>query len=159
MAFPNARFGAGSGAIVMDNVACTGTEERLVYCPFDRHTGDCYHTQDAGLRCPNLTRMLHKKYTHTHTHTRVYEYMHGFIHCPATLSNSLKVNMCRKCKHLETWSANIIFLQPYPLTSPFRSQEVFTAIFILLYVSQFSTLNCIVLIFHSTLSAWRCPTE
>ena len=76
MAFPNARFGAGSGAIVLDNVACTGTEERLVYCPFDRHTGDCYHTQDAGLRCPNLTRMLHMKYTHTHMCIRVYAWFY-----------------------------------------------------------------------------------
>ena len=56
MAFPNARFGRGSGAILLDNVACTGTEERLVNCPYDSHTGDCFHSEDAGIRCPTITR-------------------------------------------------------------------------------------------------------
>ena len=57
MAFSNARFGRGSGAIVLDNVACTGSEERLIYCPYDSHTADCSHSEDAGVRCPNITRM------------------------------------------------------------------------------------------------------
>ena len=57
MAFSNARFGRGSGAILLDDVACTGTEERLVNCPYDSHTGDCFHYEDAGIRCPTITRM------------------------------------------------------------------------------------------------------
>ena len=56
MAFSNARFGQGSGAILLDNVACTGTEEKLVNCPYDSHTGDCFHSEDAGLRCPIISR-------------------------------------------------------------------------------------------------------
>ena len=56
MAIPNAAFGRGSGAIVLDNVACTGSEQRLINCPYDSHTADCSHSQDAGVRCPNLTR-------------------------------------------------------------------------------------------------------
>ena len=35
----------------MDNVACAGTESRLIDCPFDRHTADCVHSEDAGVRC------------------------------------------------------------------------------------------------------------
>ena len=57
MAFSNARFGQGSDAILLDNVACTGTEERLINCPYDSHTGDCFHSEDAGLRCPIISRM------------------------------------------------------------------------------------------------------
>ena len=55
VAFSNAAFGQGTGAILMDNVACTSSEESLFNCPFDSHTGDCYHSQDAGVRCPNIT--------------------------------------------------------------------------------------------------------
>ena len=60
MAFSSAAFGQGTGAILMDNVACTGSEEGLFNCPFDSHTGDCYHSQDAGVRCPNITRASEK---------------------------------------------------------------------------------------------------
>lgn len=38
-------------SIFMDNVACTGTESRLIDCPFDSHTADCVHAEDAGVRC------------------------------------------------------------------------------------------------------------
>ena len=57
-AFSSAHFGQGSGAIVLDNVACTGLEEKLVDCPYDRHTADCYHYEDAGIRCTQTDRML-----------------------------------------------------------------------------------------------------
>ena len=35
----------------MDNVACTGTESGLIGCNFDNNTGDCGHSEDAGVRC------------------------------------------------------------------------------------------------------------
>ena len=63
-AFSRAHFGQGSGAILLDNVACTGLEERLVNCSYDRHTADCYHYQDAGVRCSTATRKI-MCYTHT----------------------------------------------------------------------------------------------
>ena len=37
--------------IFMDNVDCSGMENRLVDCPFDGHTADCTHAEDAGVRC------------------------------------------------------------------------------------------------------------
>ena len=42
-------------SIFMDNVACAGTESRLVDCPFDRHTADCIYSEDAGVRCQEGT--------------------------------------------------------------------------------------------------------
>ena len=35
----------------MDDVACTGTESNLIDCNFDNNTGDCSHSEDAGVRC------------------------------------------------------------------------------------------------------------
>jgi len=57
-AFSSAYYGQGSGAIVLDNVACTGLEEKLVDCPYDSHTADCYHYDDASVRCSTTTRTL-----------------------------------------------------------------------------------------------------
>ncbi|KAG6921367.1 CD163 molecule-like 1, partial [Chelydra serpentina] len=48
----NAHFGAGSGPIWLDNVACRGTESALWHC---RNSGwgrnDCPHDWDAGVTC------------------------------------------------------------------------------------------------------------
>eukprot|EP00118_Oscarella_pearsei_P028010 m.1551 g.1551 ORF g.1551 m.1551 type:complete len:371 (+) comp7186_c0_seq1:94-1206(+) len=47
-----AEFGQGSGPILMDNVKCTGNEEKLQQCPFGgwKNT-DCRHSEDAGVIC------------------------------------------------------------------------------------------------------------
>ena len=47
-----ARFGAGSGRIWLDDVACVGSESSIVYC---RHSGwgihNCAHSEDASVIC------------------------------------------------------------------------------------------------------------
>ena len=49
--FYNAHFGQGSGNIWLDNVHCTGFEQRLVDCMFDANSAEDSHSEDAGLRC------------------------------------------------------------------------------------------------------------
>ena len=52
----SARFGAGSGQIWLDNVACSGNERSIVYC---RHNGwgihNCGHSEDASVICSEGT--------------------------------------------------------------------------------------------------------
>ena len=48
-------FGRGTGPILLDQVACTGTETRLVNCrsnPLGVH--DCSHSEDAGVTCQGM---------------------------------------------------------------------------------------------------------
>ena len=46
-------FGQGTGPIYLDNVGCTGSEERLTSCPRPNPIGEhnCEHSEDAGVRC------------------------------------------------------------------------------------------------------------
>ena len=46
-----ATFGEGEGSIHLDEVACSGDEDRLVDCDYDAVTSDCRHHEDAGVVC------------------------------------------------------------------------------------------------------------
>ena len=48
-----AHFGDGSGKPVwLDNVVCTGTENKLIDCPANPlGTSNCGHNEDVGTRC------------------------------------------------------------------------------------------------------------
>ena len=48
--YGNSFFGAGTGAIAMDNVNCLGNEAMLINCSFRVPYFDG-HFEDAGVRC------------------------------------------------------------------------------------------------------------
>ena len=60
-------FGQGTGAILLDEVNCTGTEARLVDCPSNPlGVHDCGHFEDAGVTCQGILGkldLLHTFYT------------------------------------------------------------------------------------------------
>ena len=49
-----ATFGQGAGPIVLDDVRCTATENRLIDCPAN-FNHNCRHSEDAGVRCTSST--------------------------------------------------------------------------------------------------------
>lgn len=55
VALPRARFGRGNDVpILLDDVRCTGTESRLIDCPYNANH-NCDHSEDASVNC--TTRM------------------------------------------------------------------------------------------------------
>ena len=46
----NAFYGQGSGPINIDDPGCTGSEQRLIDCPFSP-IHNCAHSEDAGVDC------------------------------------------------------------------------------------------------------------
>ena len=61
VAYSNAFFGAGTGSIFLDDVACTSSASQLLECfsrPILRH--NCQHSADAGVGCKGniLSRVL-----------------------------------------------------------------------------------------------------
>ncbi len=48
---PGSRFGPGNGPITLDEVQCTGDEERLADCSTGVVEHNCVHFEDAGVRC------------------------------------------------------------------------------------------------------------
>ena len=54
-ALSSAAFGQGTGPILLDNVACGGSETRLFDCP-NSGVGihNCGHFEDASVRCQSM---------------------------------------------------------------------------------------------------------
>ena len=48
----NAAFGVGNGPILLDDVRCTGLENRLLDCVHGGYeVNNCVHSRDAGVVC------------------------------------------------------------------------------------------------------------
>eukprot|EP00057_Strongylocentrotus_purpuratus_P005067 XP_003730132.1 PREDICTED: deleted in malignant brain tumors 1 protein [Strongylocentrotus purpuratus] len=50
LAYREAKFGEGDGAILLDDVSCTGREPSLFAC-YHSDFADCSHAEDAGVKC------------------------------------------------------------------------------------------------------------
>ena len=74
-----AYFGRGdsSNPILLDEVACTGTEKNLDRCSFTRDH-DCTHSEDAGVRCTGEYAYIHK-YAHLNKYI-AYNCMYVFLY-------------------------------------------------------------------------------
>ena len=48
--YSSARFGHGTGSIVMDDVSCNGTEKELYNCSHVK-SHNCEHHEDASVAC------------------------------------------------------------------------------------------------------------
>ena len=52
IAFPNAKYGQGTGVIMLDHIMCDGSEDKLTDCGNDGiGVASCAHKDDAGVRC------------------------------------------------------------------------------------------------------------
>ena len=51
--------GGGSGPILMDNVQCSGTECRLIDCPY-LSLHNCFHYEDVAVQCNETGEKCYK---------------------------------------------------------------------------------------------------
>ncbi len=60
-AYGNALYGSGSGEILLDEVACDGTEINIADCNHDGwRSHDCNHGEDAGVACGKILLIFEK---------------------------------------------------------------------------------------------------
>ena len=50
LAFSGAHFGAGTGAINLNDVQCSGSESNILDCSYNENS-DCTHEEDASVVC------------------------------------------------------------------------------------------------------------
>lgn len=58
-AYRQAQYGAGTGRIWMNNAGCSGQEDGLLDCPYDRSTAGCTHSNDAAVKCIAGSKLIH----------------------------------------------------------------------------------------------------
>ena len=60
----NAYFGQGGGQVVLNDVQCTGSENKLLACrssPLLKVSSNCDHSDDAGVRCEGIPIGCHEQ--------------------------------------------------------------------------------------------------
>ena len=82
--------GHGKGPVNVYNLDCSGTENSLSECYWERAVGEstCYHGEDVGLICSGkyIFTYIHL-HTHTHTNTLYYFVSSAFTELPAPYYN------------------------------------------------------------------------
>ncbi|PIK48876.1 Neurotrypsin [Apostichopus japonicus] len=53
---PMAHFGEGTGSVQMDDVQCSGEEERLADCVYREVGHNCGHSEDASVICTQVRK-------------------------------------------------------------------------------------------------------
>ena len=128
VAFQRARFGQGTGPILLDDLGCSGTEQTLLDCRLDLRTGDCSHSEDAGVRC-RARGMRDASLTHAHTdtltHSLAYPQTHSITH---SLSHSHTHSLTQS--HTHSFTHTLIHSLTHSLTH------------------SLSTLSCIGVLIH-----------
>ena len=80
VAFSSSHFGAGTGAVYLDNVECTGSETNLTDCSQSSTDNcTCGHSEDAGVRCQgcvDLTLDNRNVVNACHFFSLTYSYIH-----------------------------------------------------------------------------------
>ena len=51
MSLSGAAYGQGTGPVHLDDVRCTGQEQKLIDCRHSTSTSGCGHHEDASVRC------------------------------------------------------------------------------------------------------------
>ena len=76
-----AYYGQGQGDIYLENVQCNGSESSLEDCPASElGVHDCYHSEDAGVKCQGRGDYMHKKNTDTHLEFKMHFPFHRFMY-------------------------------------------------------------------------------
>ena len=81
--FVGSHFGGGENNVLIDDVECTGNENRLVDCSFHGwghvHEYCLDHNRDVGVVCGG-TYVCTYTYIHTYIHMYIHTYIHTYIH-------------------------------------------------------------------------------
>ena len=77
IAYSNAFFGAGTGPIYLDEVACTSSASQLLECssrPISTH--NCFHSADAGVACKGNLQLFQWSQK-----LSAFQFMHTYFKC------------------------------------------------------------------------------
>lgn len=142
VAYSNAQFGEAQLPILLDDVACTGSETRVVDCPYDTNTTDCSHSQDAGTRChpsmlynSNCNITIQRRTIYVGSSPTIETVVCEFKHCVHlhesysprfSTSYMLAVQLCH-CHHAHYYSVLFPLSSAVPLDVALNTRIVGTA--------------------------------